>query len=115
ARDPRSDDAAADDQKIDGAAAQRPHRLCSCGYGFALLYLSICVFMSSTAASSAACVVACPSRTDSIIFCVRWRACGMTPRTAPLVVRFCGESRIWFTAVRNCGYLLAHSLLGPSL
>ena len=32
ARDPRSDDPAADDQEIDGAAAERPHRLFSCDY-----------------------------------------------------------------------------------
>src|SRR5438309_926098 len=115
ARDARSDDAAADDQEIDGAVGERPHRLVPCGYLFDLLYFSMAAFMSAAAASSACCVVACPRRTDSIIFCVRWRACGMTPRTAPLVMRFCGESRIWFTAVRNCGYLLAHSLLGPSL
>src|SRR6185436_7492658 len=112
-RDPRSDDAAADHQEIDGAAAERPHRLFSCAYGFALLYVSIALLMSATAASSAAWLVACPSRTDSIIFCVRWRACGMTPRTAPLVLRFCGDSRICVIAVRNCGYLVAHSLLGP--
>ena len=53
-RDARSDDAAADDEEIDGAAAERPHRLFSCGYGFALLYVSIALFMSATAASSAA-------------------------------------------------------------
>src|SRR6185295_14343190 len=111
-RDPRSDDAAADDQEIDGAAAERPHRLFSCAYGFALLYVSIALFMSATAASSAAWLVACPSRSDSIIFCVRWRACGMTPRTAPLVERFCGDSRISEIATWNCGYFVEKSLLG---
>ena len=74
ARDARSDDPAADDQEIDGAAAERPHRLIACGYLFALLYLSIASFTSAAAASRACCEVACPSRTDSIIFCVRARA-----------------------------------------
>lgn len=37
AGDARPDDPAADDQEIDGAVAERPHRLISCGYLFALL------------------------------------------------------------------------------
>ena len=115
ARDARPDDPAADDEEIDGAVAERPHRLLACSYLFALLYLSIWSFMSATAASSAAWDVACPSRTDSIIFWVRARACGITPSTQPLVERFCGELRIWLVAVRNCGYLADQSLLGPSL
>src|SRR5216110_1849345 len=58
ARDARPDDPAADDKKIDGAAAERPHRLISCGYLFALLYLSIASFTSAAAASRACCEVA---------------------------------------------------------
>src|SRR5439155_18722481 len=71
ARDARPNDPAADDEEIDGAAAERPHRLIACGYLFALLYLSIASVTSAAAASKACCEVACPSRTDSIIFCVR--------------------------------------------
>ena len=37
ARDARTDDPAADNEEIDGAVAERPHRLISCGYLFALL------------------------------------------------------------------------------
>jgi hypothetical protein len=41
-RDPRADDAATDDENIDGAVAERPHRLFTpADYLFALLYLSI--------------------------------------------------------------------------
>src|SRR2546428_7014613 len=115
ARDARPDDPAAYDEEIDGTAAERPHRLISCGYLFALLYLSIASFTSAAAASRACCEVACPSRTDSIIFCVRARACAKTPSTAPLVIRFCGELRIWSTGVWNCGYFVAHSFAGASL
>src|SRR6266513_6560658 len=93
ARDARPDDPAADDEEIDGAIAERPHRLLACSYLFALLYLSIWSFMSAAAASSAAWLVAWPRRTDAIIFCVRARACGMTPRRHPFVARFCGELR----------------------
>ena len=39
--DPCPDDAAADDEEVDGAVDERPHRLVSFAYGFALLYLSI--------------------------------------------------------------------------
>ena len=41
ARDAGADDPPADDEEIDGAAAERPHRLLACSYLFALLYLSI--------------------------------------------------------------------------
>src|SRR5690349_24921522 len=61
-RDARPDDPATDDQEIDGAVAERPHRLLAwhaavarrphhplaCSYLFALLYLSIWSFMSAT-------------------------------------------------------------------
>jgi len=41
-RDPRADDAAADDQKVDGAVGDGPRRLVPrAAYLFALLYLSI--------------------------------------------------------------------------
>ena len=58
AGDPGADDAAADHEEIDGAVAERPHRLLARCYLFALLYLSICAFMSDTAASSACWLVA---------------------------------------------------------
>jgi hypothetical protein len=41
ARDARPDDPAADDQKVDRAAAERPQRLIACAYLFALMCLSI--------------------------------------------------------------------------
>ena len=58
AGDAGPDDPPADDEEIDGAVAERPHRLLACSYLFALLYLSIWSFMSAAAASSAAWLVA---------------------------------------------------------